>query len=183
MTLSRCGYKKYTFAKFSSAFITGFLVAAIGIATFNIIVYKIFASLSEFGEGASWYYDSTYKSAGYAVAAKVINNSLVCGMYAIIALIICLIIKDKFFTLSIFMVINYFSTKLDVKYMNSVPLTDSKNRALRALFPNNQTLIYSIFPNELNISFYWYLVFVFVMYVVITIISYLLIKRRYKCAS
>lgn len=183
MTLSRCGYKKYTFAKFSAAFITGFLIAAIGIAMFGIIICGIFPSLNEFGEGASWYYDSAYKSAGYAVAAKIINNSLVCGIYAFLALFICLVLKDKFFTLSIFMVINYFSTKLDVKFMNTVSLADSKNRALRALFPSNQTLVYSILPNELNISFYWYIAIVFVMYAVITIISFLLIKRRYKYAS
>lgn len=183
MTLSRCGYKKYTFAKFSAAFITGFSVAVIGIAVFTIIVSGIFPSLDEFGEGASWYYDSAYESARYAIAAKVMNNSLVCGMYAFLALFVCLILKDKFFTLSIFMVINYFSTKLDVKFMNSVSLSENKNRALRALFPNNQTLVYSIFPNELNISFYWYIAIVLFIYAVISLSSFLLIKRRYKYAS
>lgn len=183
LTLYRSGYKKYTFAKLSAAFITGFLVALIGLSIFGLIILNVFPSINEFGDGAFWYYDSAYSSAYSAVIAKIINTSSVCGAYAFLSLFVCLLLKDKFFTLSLFMVVNYFSVKLDVKFMNSVSLADSKNRALRGFFPNNQTLLYSIIPNEFNISFYWYLGVVWLLFIVTTILSFLIIRRRYKYAS
>lgn len=183
LTLYRSGYKKYTFAKFSSAFITGFLVALTGIFLFGLVVFGIFPSLREFGDGTDWYFDSAYQTGGSALIAKILNHSFVCGEYAFLSLFVCLILKDKFFTLSIFMVVNYFCVKLDVKFMNTVSLTDSKNRALRGLFPNNQTELYTILPSELHISFYWYIGVMFLLFAIITLISFFLIRRRYKYAS
>ncbi|MCM1228255.1 MAG: hypothetical protein NC320_12705 [Clostridium sp.] len=183
MTLSRCGYKKYTFSKLSVAFITGFLVAVVGIAVFGIIVTFIFPSANDFIDGGSWNYDYAYTSPLYAMTAKVFNNAIVCGTYAFMAIFICLILKDKFFTLSIFMVINYFSMKLNIKFSNSVSLSNSKSRAIKALFPDDQINIYSIFPNELHISFYWYAAIILVIYLIITTVSFFLIKRRYTHAS
>ncbi len=183
MTLSRCGYKKYAFSKLSAAFVSGFMTAIIGIAVFGVTIFCIFPSVNNFTDAGDWYYGGIYASSMHAIFAKGLNHALVCGMYALSSIFICLLLKDKFFTLSIFMVLNFFSMKLEIKFTNSVLFTNERYRVLRVLFPGSQTEIHSIFPSELHISFYWYIMSIIVVCVVMSIISYRIIKRRYKYAS
>lgn len=183
MTLSRCGYGKYTFSKCASAFATGFLTAACGIAVFGIITAGVFPSLSDFGDGEKLLYDHAYNSFWHSMLAKAVNHALVCGIYACAAVLVCLILKDKFFTLSIFMVINYFSKKLEIKYMLTKDMSVEKNRALRALFPSCQTSLHSVIPDNMHISFYWYALFTAVFCTFIGVLSYFIIRRRYKYAA
>lgn len=183
MTLSRCGYGKYTVSKCASAFVTGAFTAFCAVALFGIITAAVFPSVSDYGEGSVWNYNSSYNSPISAMLAKMVNHTLVCGMYACSAILMCLILKDKFFTLSIFMVINYFSVKLEIEYQLSQDLTIEKNRALRALFPSCQTELHSIIPDNMHISFYWYALFALFFCIVIGAISYFIIRRRYKYAS
>lgn len=182
MTLSRCGYGKFTISKLLSAFITGIMTTFIGIAIFGIIVSLIFPQADNLNE-KSMIFDSAYLSYKSALTAKIINNSIVCGIYASLSIFVCLVLKDKFFTLSVFMVLNYFSMKLNNKFTLSVSMAEESNRAKKAFFPDEQVNIYSIFPNYLHISFYWYVVCILVIFIIISLLSYVMIRRRYKYAS
>lgn len=184
MTLSRNGYKKYTIGKILSAFITGFMTAILGLLLFGITVSLIFPSVNEFANAEQLYLNGSYAEPLKAIAAKVINNSLICGFYAVSAIFLCLVIKDKFFSLSILMVINYFSMKLEIKFLNSEIFLDNESiRWLRIFFPNSQKDMYSFLPDYLGISFYYYIAVIAVMSVVLGILSFYLIKRRYRYGS
>lgn len=184
MTLSRSGYKKYTIGKFLSAFITGFMTAILGLLLFGITVSLIFPSVNEFANAEQLYLNGAYAEPAKAIAAKVINNSLICGFYAVFAIFLCLIIKDKFFSLSVLMVINYFSMKLEIKFMNSDAfLNNEEIRWLRIFFPNCQKDMYYFFPDYFNISFCYYLPIVVLLCLGISVISFYLIKRRYRYGS
>lgn len=174
MTLSRVGYKKYVFGKLLSAFLTGALTAIIGIMVYGAIVYGIFPSADSF---------DSERIAIYLIIAKIINNALVCGMYAALSILVCLVLKDKFFTLSIFMVLNYFSSKLEIKYQNAVDMSLEKNRFIAGIFPSRHTSLYYVIPENVHISFYWYVVFVIAALTATAIISYCIIRRRYKYAA
>lgn len=184
MTLSRSGYKKYTIWKFLSAFITGFMTAILGLLLFGITVSLIFPSVNEFENAEQLYLNGAYAEPAKAIAAKVINNSLICGFYAVFAIFLCLIIKDKFFSLSVLMVINYFSMKLEIKFMNSEAfLNNEEIRWLRIFFPNCQKDMYYFFPDYFDISFYYYIPIVISLCLGISAISFYLIKRRYRYGS
>lgn len=184
MTLSRSGYKKYTIGKFLSAFITGFMTAILGLLLFGITVSLIFPSVNEFANAEQLYLNGAYAEPAKAIAAKVINNSLICGFYAVSAIFLCLIIKDKFFSLSVLMVINYFSMKLEIKFMNSEAfLNNEEIRWLRIFFPNCQKDMYYFFPDYFNISFCYYIPIVVLLCLGISVISFYLIKRRYRYGS
>ncbi len=184
MTLSRSGYKKYTIGKFLSAFITGFMTAILGLLLFGITVSLIFPSVNEFANAEQLYLNGAYAEPAKAIAAKVINNSLICGFYAVFAIFLCLIIKDKFFSLSVLMVINYFSMKLEIKFMNSEAfLNNEEIRWLRIFFPNCQKDMYYFFPDYFNISFCYYIPIVVLLCLGISVISFYLIKRRYRYGS
>lgn len=183
MTLSRCGYGKYAVSKCASAFVTGILTAVCGIAIFGIITAGVFPSLSDYGEGEELMYDLYYSSYWHSMLAKVVNHALVCGIYACLAILVCLILKDKFFTLSIFMVINYFSKKLDARYYITHDMSVEKNRALRAMFPSCQTNLHHLIPDNMHISFYWYALFSVGLCIIICVLSYFIIRRRYKYAA
>lgn len=184
MTLSRSGYKKYTIGKILSAFITGFMTAILGLLLFGITVSLIFPSVNEFANAEQLYLNVAYEEPAKAIAAKVINNSLICGFYAVFAIFLCLIIKDKFFSLSVLMVINYFSMKLEIKFMNSEAfLNNEEIRWLRIFFPNCQKEIYYFFPDYFDISFYYYIPIVVLLCLGISAISFYLIKRRYRYGS
>ena len=184
MTLSRSGYKKYTIGKFLSAFITGFMTAILGLLLFGITVSLIFPSVNEFANAEQLYLNGAYAEPAKAIAAKVINNSLICGFYAVFAIFLCLIIKDKFFSLSVLMVINYFSMKLEIKFLNSEAfLNNEEIRWLRIFFPNCQKEIYYFFPDYLNISFCYYIPIVVLLCLGISAISFYIIKRRYRYGS
>lgn len=174
MTLSRVGYKKYVFGKLFSAFITGALTAVIGIMLYGAIVYSIFPPADSFDS------EGTSQS---LIIAKIINNALVCGMYAALSILVCLVLKDKFFTLSIFMILNYFSLKLEIKFQNTADMSLEKNRLISGLFPSRHTSLYYIIPENIYISFYWYAVFIAAALTVTAIISYCVIRRRYKYAA
>lgn len=147
MTLSRSGYKKYTIGKFLSAFITGFMTAILGLLLFGITVSLIFPSVNEFANAEQLYLNGAYAEPAKAIAAKVINNSLICGFYAVFAIFLCLIIKDKFFSLSVLMVINYFSMKLEIKFMNSEAfLNNEEIRWLRIFFQTVKRICIISFP-------------------------------------
>ena len=81
------------------------------------------------------------------------------------------------------MVINYFSKKLEIKYMLTKDMSVEKNRALRALFPSCQTSLHYEIPNNIHISFYWYALFTAVFCTIIGVLSYFIIRRRYKYAA
>lgn len=184
MTLSRSGYKKYTIGKFLSAFITGFMTAILGLLLFGITVSLIFPSVNEFANAEQLYLNGAYAEPAKAIAAKVINNSLICGFYAVFAIFLCLIIKDKFFSLSVLMVINYFSMKLEIKFMNSEAfLNNEEIRWLRIFFPNCQKDMYYFFPDYFDISFCYYIPIVVLLCLGISVISFYLIKRRYRYGS
>ena len=184
MMLSRSGYKKYTIGKFLSAFITGFMTAILGLLLFGITVSLIFPSVNEFANAEQLYLNGAYAEPAKAIAAKVINNSLICGFYAVFAIFLCLIIKDKFFSLSVLMVINYFSMKLEIKFMNSEAfLNNEEIRWLRIFFPNCQKDMYYFFPDYFDISFCYYIPIVVLLCLGISVISFYLIKRRYRYGS
>ena len=184
MTLSRSGYKKYTIGKFLSAFITGFMTSILGLLLFGITVSLIFPSVNEFANAEQLYLNGAYAEPAKAIAAKVINNSLICGFYAVFAIFLCLIIKDKFFSLSVLMVINYFSMKLEIKFMNSEAfLNNEEIRWLRIFFPNCQKDMYYFFPDYFDISFYYYIPIVVSLCFGISAISFYIIKRRYRYGS
>lgn len=184
MTLSRSGYKKYTIGKFLSAFITGFMTAILGLLLFGITVSLIFPSVNEFVNAEQLYLNGAYAEPAKAIASKVINNSLICGFYAVFAIFLCLIIKDKFFSLSVLMVINYFSMKLEIKFMNSEAfLNNEEIRWLRIFFPNCQKDMYYFFPDYFDISFCYYIPIVVLLCLGISAISFYLIKRRYRYGS
>lgn len=184
MTLSRSGYKKYTIGKFLSAFITGFMTSILGLLLFGITVSLIFPSVNEFANAEQLYLNGAYAEPAKAIAAKVINNSLICGFYAVFAIFQCLIIKDKFFSLSVLMVINYFSMKLEIKFMNSEAfLNNEETRWLRIFFPNCQKDMYYFFPDYFDISFYYYIPIVVSLCFGISAISFYIIKRRYRYGS
>lgn len=184
MTLSRSGYKKYTIGKFLSAFITGFMTSILGLLLFGITVSLIFPSVNEFANAEQLYLNGAYAEPAKAIAAKVINNSLICGFYAVFAIFLCLIIKDKFFSLSVLMVINYFSMKLEIKFMNSEAfLNNEETRWLRIFFPNCQKDMYYFFPDYFDISFYYYIPIVVSLCFGISAISFYIIKRRYRYGS
>lgn len=184
MTLSKSGYKKYTIGKFLSAFITGFMTSILGLLLFGITVSLIFPSVNEFANAEQLYLNGAYAEPAKAIASKVLNNSLICGFYAVSAIFLCLIIKDKFFSLSVLMVINYFSMKLEIKFYNSeLFMNNEEIRWLRIFFPNCQKDMYYFFPDYFDISFYYYIPIVVLLCLGISVISFYLIKRRYRYGS
>lgn len=183
LTLSRCGYIKYSLGKLLSAFFTGALTALFGLFLFGFITAAVFPSLKIYTNSEEIYFDASYFNPLSAIIAKVINNVLLCGFYAVLSILLCLIIKDKFFTLCSLMVINYFSMKLEDKFENSKYFLKENNRVLKILFPDCQNELYSLFPNYCGISFYWYVPIIIFSCLAITFISYCIIKRRYKYAS
>lgn len=182
-TLPKAGYKKYAFGKFSAAFCTGLLTAVCGILIFAAVVFIIFPSTNEYSQ-ADWYtYADIYSKPCEMIIAKIINNAVLCGFYALSSLLIVLIIKDKFFTLSLFMVINYFSMKSGTKFLNSSKFLEGNNRAFRILFPHWQGNNYYLLPEDLKVSFYLYIPFILFICLIFNVISYFIIKRRYRYAS
>lgn len=184
MTLSRSGHKEYTLGKILSAFVTGFITTICGLLLFAATIYLIFPSLNEYTDGDSLYLSSAYSKPLAAILAKLLNNALISGFYAVFAILICLVIRDKFFTLSILMVINYFSMKLEIKFLNSEAFMKNESiRWLRIFFPNSQKDIYYFFPDYLNISFYYYIPIIAFVSLIIGILSFYFIKRRYRYGS
>ena len=184
MSLSRCGYKKYTIGKFVSAFITGMMTAVCGLLLFGLTVFAVFPSSSEFGGAQQLFLSGVYSEPLNAVIAKALNSALVCGACAVLSLFLCLVIRDKFFTLGILMAAFYFSDKLNTKFINSDLFINNEDiRWLCILFPSRQKDIYDLFPDYLGISFYYYVIAVALIAAVLGIVSYHLIKRRYRYGS
>jgi len=174
MSLSRCGYKKYILSKLAAAFFTGVAAVLLGILMFGIVVFNVFPSAEEAGGGSI-----DYKF----IVSKVVNNAVVCGFYALLSVFFCLLLRDKFLTLSIFLVINYFSMKLDTRYYNSTDMSIEKNRVKRIFFPDCQTQLYDLIPNNMHISFYWYLPAISALSFLICGLCFFMVKRRYKNAT
>lgn len=181
MTLSRCGYKKYAFSKTVSSFFSGVCIFLGGLLLFSLIAYAIFPQQNEY-RNVDLYFGN-YRTFGESLVIKIINNSVLCGLYSVISMTICLILRDKFFTLSFLMVIQYFSTKLDIKFQTYQMEHNNPNMMkYRILFPDQHDNLYSLLPSY-GISFYWYLYFALAVMFIIMLCIYFIIRRRYKNAS
>lgn len=181
MTLSRCGYKKYAFSKTVSSFFSGFCMFLGGLLLFSLISFVIFPQQSEY-KNMNLHFEN-YRTFEEIIVSKIINNAVLCGLYSVVSMMICLILRDKFFTLSLLMVIQYFSTKLDVKFQNYQMEHNTPHMLkYRILFPDQHGNLYSLLPSY-GIPFYWYLCFVLVVMICVMYCIYFIIRRRYKNAS
>lgn len=181
MTLPRYGYKKYAFSKTISSFISGVCVFLGGLLLFSLVVTIVFPHQNEY-ENVNFYYLQSYKTFGGIITAKIINNCVLCGLYSVISMIICLIVKEKFFTLSFIMVIQYFSWQIHVKFSHYFFEHNLDMLKYDIFFPDQHDNLYNLMPNY-NISFWWYICYAFVVVVLIMLCIYFIIRRRYRNAS
>ena len=113
-TLSRYGYKQFAFSKMLASFFTGLLSFLCGILLFLMITYLIFPKAESFG-------DSITLSFNYHLFCdKIICNAILCGMYGMLSILLLLLIKDYFFTLCLYVVIEYFSMRAENKLQNMI---------------------------------------------------------------
>lgn len=173
-SLSRSGYKKFTISKSVASFMTGTLSFLCGILIYAAIVCSIFPSIKDFGENAVSSFDL------HMFIDKIINNALLCGICGVSSLLFMLIIKDDFFTICLYVAIEYFSMKCEIKFMNSEKFVERNNKQLLVFFPSRFKDIYWLFPKSIHISFYWYLIIVTMLAVIICVFTYIFIKRRYN---
>ena len=173
-TLSRYGYKQFAFSKMLASFFTGLLSFLCGILLFLMITYLIFPKADSFG-------DSITLSFNYHLFCdKIICNAILCGMYGMLSILFLLLIKDYFFTLCLYVVIEYFSMRAENKLQNMIMEEQWENRTLLLLFPNRFNDMYYLIPDYTNISFYWYIPLTAVIGAIMALIALILIKRRYK---
>lgn len=181
MVLSRCGYTKYIFSKILSAFATGVFVIIIGLSIYSTVILITFPSINEYTDKSQLFFCEEYSNIFQALYFKVLNNSLLCGEYGAFSIFLYLLLSDNFYTMIVMLLINYFSMKIEAKFINNTELfLENSNYKFQVLFPNAQTNMYIYIPSYYNISFYWYIVITSTFIVIFSLLSFYLLRRIYK---
>lgn len=171
-TISRCGMKKYIFSKSISWAIVSAALFLIGIIVFALFLLFFFPNFSDtaelFPNGAARYF-----------MIKISNAVFVAAAYPMFSILVLILIKEKFLSLSIPMIIQYLSARIGGDlFMKSFVENNLFDQKLAMLLPYYQTKQYLYFEDLFDAPIsVWYALFV-IQYFCMIAVFYLLTKRR-----
>lgn len=182
--LIRTSLRSYSAGCFLSAFITGMLVAFLGIALYVTIAYIY---LPDFSDVADEYMMEVFGKTGllrFATIMKKASNSIVIsGIFAVFGLLIYHLVHDKFLTVTLPMMLLYLSEKGYILYtrwlysnMNFESMQGKKADYFGLLFPSNCTSQFFMWENETGTSYGWFFVGLFC----VMLIAYYIYTRILK---
>lgn len=117
MILSRTSRKSYSAAVIMSSFFSGAVIAILGILLYGITVYSVFPDIASFNVDFLQSVNLDSQIGRFTeFFPKASNCIIVSGLLSVIAVIILCLIRDKFMSLSLPMMLMYVSTKLIMLY-------------------------------------------------------------------
>ncbi len=173
--LSRMNRKAYCRNMLAAAFVTGAAVVIIGVFLYSIVVNIVFANIKTDDPLVESYLLGFGKDSWQRfiyLVKKISNHALAGGLYASTTLLIYHLVRDKFLTLTLPMVLMYISDKLYMLYEKTLfeDITDIKPNKLFALFPSNITMCHYMFESEYGISYFWFFVFATCLLIVLALV-------------
>ena len=116
--LIRTSKRSYKAGIFVTTFLSGMVISFIGIMLYVITAFSAFPPISSFGNaeltemygGASGLMADLFK--------KTANFCVVAGIFSVFTIIVCAAVRDKFFSLTLPVMIQYISMKIYIFYSN-----------------------------------------------------------------
>lgn len=184
--LVRMNKRVYSSGLFWSAFLTGFLIALIGILLYASVVFSAFPRISDFPDDAEFInavYGSSSSVRFYALMKKVINCCIICGVFPILTLIAYQLLHDRFLAMTLPMMVQYVSLKASIMfgawlYSDESLYSNGWLNFIQLLFPSNCMLHHYYWEGILHLPF----AFFFIMTGIIIIVLYLLFDRLNRCS-
>lgn len=178
--LVRTNKRAYSAGLFLSAFLTGFLIALVGILLYAAVVSAAFPSISSFTENAE-FIDLVYGNSSARIITlikKIVNCCIVCGIFPPVTLIIYQLLHDHFLAMTIPMMIQYVSLKANImygtwRYSDPSLFENGGLNFLDLLFPSSCMMHYYYWEQTLRLPFACF----FIMSGVIIIALYLIFDR------
>lgn len=178
--LIRMNKRAYSTGLFWSAFLTGVLIALVGILLYAVIAYAAFPPISSFGENAE-FITAVYGSASarlLRLIKKIINCCIICGIFPLVTLIVYQLLHDRFLAMTIPMMIQYVSLKASImfgtwRYSDPSLFSNDRLNFLDILFPSSCMIHYYYWEQTLRLPFACF----FIMSGVIIIALYLVFDR------
>lgn len=184
ITVSRTNKNKYCMGRFVSTAISGALVIIVGILIFTLLIYVKFPALSEYSEDSLFLFGT---QTGGQLFWQYIKRVLHLGMHGalsgVIAVVIMIVVRDRFYALSIPMMIEFIGVKIDAVYISyliekygfSYP---HSSQIPRLLNPACHLDMDQTFEGSFGLSYGWYLLYAFLLFMGLFVLFNLLIKRR-----
>lgn len=184
ITVSRTNKNKYCIGRFVSTAISGALVIIVGVLIFALLIYIRFPALSEYPADELFLFGM---QTGGQLLLQFVKRVLHLGMHgalsAIIAVVLMIVLEDRFYALSIPMMIEFMGIKIDgvyishlvEKYGYSYPHITQIPRLLN---PACHLDMDQTFVGSIGLPYRWYLLYVFLLFIGLFTFLNRLMKRR-----
>ena len=180
--LSRIKKQNYCGSLFITAFLSGFLIAMLGIVLYAVLMLFYFPSITAFDDEILLsFYGSTMLERFVPLLKKGINCCFVCGVFPVLTVSIYNIVHDRFLAMTFPMMLQYISLKCSILYASwlySDPsrASDRLLNLFHLLFPSNCMSHYSFWENNLQLPFLCFFIIIGALLVVLYIIFERLIR-------
>lgn len=188
MSVSRTNKSRYCFYRFISTAITGALIVIVGILVFTWLVYLKFPTLKEYSGDFIFLVEVYGKSDSERILSflkLLLNMSLQGALSAIISVELMAVLKDRFFALSIPMMMEFLGTKiinLHILYLidkyGRFETYPSKEMLIDLINPATQLNMDQTFEAIFKLPYWLYFIYVLVLLFGLYFCFKLIIKRR-----
>lgn len=164
--LVRMNKRVYSSGLFWSAFLTGVLIALIGILLYAAVAFKSFPHLSDFpndSELITAIYGGSASSRFFKLMKKVLNCSIMCGVFPLLTLIVYQVLHDRFLAMTLPMMVQYVSLKASIMfsvwlYSDESLYLNGRLNFIYILFPSNCMMHYNYWEQVLHLPFACFLI-------------------------
>lgn len=183
--LSRVSKKGYSLSLFLSSFLSGFFIALLGISVYAAVIYLRFPTVDSFGdENILSIYGAAPWERFVPFFKRAVNCCVMCGVFPLLTVLICAVARDRFLSLTLPMMIQYLSVKLNLLYSlwlfsDEAFYSSGFFRFVQLLFPSNCMSYGSLLENGLGLPFVCF----FIMAGAITAVLYAAFSRIVRLSA
>lgn len=188
--ISRKSRFRYAIGSMWKAASSGFCAMVVGISLYAVLIYMKFPLFREYElvspeeSMVIMAYGSTDLERWIFFLRAVFHTGLLAAVAAMLCTVLVIVIKDRFLAVSLPVLIEYFSIKLENIYLSYLygeygfSRIPPQKRVIEFLMPSNHLYYDNTFQKIYDISYWWYLALMAVIILLIFIFFWRLIERR-----
>lgn len=157
--LIRTSKRVYKAGIFVTSFLSGAVISFIGIMLYIITAFSIFPPITVFDNAELIEMYGGAPGLMSTLVKKAANVCVVSGMFSVFCIIVCAAVRDKFFSLTLPVMIQYISMKIYIIYSNWLysDMARSQNKLLNFLcmmLPYSLTQHYTAWEYQLDLPYF-----------------------------